>query len=68
LDLSSTASTGDTVPINGVFTIPLSGQSFQDLLGTVGGGGTVTASFSGQFTATASSVPEPGTLSMMAIG
>jgi hypothetical protein len=62
--------TNRSVPMNGVFTIPFSDQSFQDLLATVNGGGTVTASFSGQFTTTdaTSSTPEPGTLLMSAIG
>jgi hypothetical protein len=63
--------TGDSVPVNGLFTVPLSDQNFQDLLATVGGGGTVTSSFAAQFTTATSPVPpvpEPGTLSMLAIG
>jgi len=49
--------TGDSVPVSGVFTIPLSDQSFQSLLATVAGGGTVTSSFAAQFTTATSSVP-----------
>lgn len=63
--------TGDDVPVSGVFTIPLSDQNFQQFLGTIAGGGTVTSSFAAQFTTPTSPVPpvpEPGTLSMMAIG
>ncbi|MGB6429206.1 MAG: hypothetical protein WBF06_01365 [Candidatus Acidiferrales bacterium] len=62
--------TGDTVPVTGVFTIPLSDESFQKLLATIAGGGTVTSSFAAQFSTPAapSPAPEPGVLLMLAIG
>lgn len=63
--------TGDAIPVSGLFTIPLADESFQTLLATVVGGGTVSSSFAAQITtdtSSAPSVPEPGTLSMMAIG
>jgi hypothetical protein len=62
--------TGDTVPVLGVFTVPLSSQNFQQLLATTADGGTVTSSFAAQFTTEGSpeTAPESGTLSMMAIG
>ncbi len=64
--------TGNSVPINGVFTIPLSNESFQGLLETIGTGGTVTSSFAAQFTTAGTSspptMPEPGTLWMLVIG
>jgi hypothetical protein len=63
--------TDDTIPVSGVFTIPLPDESFQTMLTIVAGGGIVTSSFNAQITtdtSSAPSVPEPSTLSMMAIG
>jgi hypothetical protein len=61
--------TGDTAPITGLFTLPFSTDSFQDLLSTAGGGGSVTTSFAGQFTVVQTSpTPEPGTLIFMLAG
>jgi hypothetical protein len=63
--------TDTSTPVTGVFTVPLAGENFQTILATIAGGGTVSSSFAAQFTTDTSSVPpvpEPGTLSMMAIG
>jgi hypothetical protein len=63
--------TDDTIPVSGVFTITLPDESFQTMLTIVNGGGTVTSSFAAQIntdTSSVPSVPEPSTLSMMAIG
>ncbi len=68
--LEHDSSTGNTVAISGVFTIPLN-ESFQQLLTTIGTGGTVTSSFSGSLATETSpppSVPEPGTWTSIAIG
>jgi len=55
------SSTGDTVPITGVFTTQFSNENYQELLATVASGGTITTSFSAEFS-TSSPVPEPSTL------
>jgi len=51
--------TGQTIPIIATFAQPFTTQSFQELLATVEGGGTITTSFAGQLSAV---VPEPGSL------
>lgn len=58
--------TGQTVDLTGAFTTPFTNQNFQQLLATIGSGGTITTPFSAQF----STVPEPSTLIelMMGIG
>ncbi len=63
---------GNTIAISGVFTIPLN-ESFQQVLTTIGTGGTVTSSFSGSLAIESSpppppSVPEPNTWTSIAIG
>jgi hypothetical protein len=63
--------TGDTIPITGEFTMPLTNENFQELLDTTLGGGTVITSFSAQFTTssvTTGTVPEPGNLILMLAG
>jgi len=63
--------TEETIPAIGGFTIQLPTESFQSALAIVAGGGTITSSFAAQIstdTSSTPSVPEPGTLSMMAIG
>jgi hypothetical protein len=70
--LEADSLTGDTVAIDGVFTMPLN-ESFQQLVATMGSGGTVTTSYSASL-ATESSppppppVPEPSTWTFIAIG
>jgi len=65
------SSTGNTIAIDGVFTMPLN-ESFQRLLATMGSGGTVTTSFSASLATETSpppsSVPEPNTWALIAIG
>jgi hypothetical protein len=62
-------STGELTPFNGTFSAQFTSSpgttngSFQSLLGTISGGGTITTSYSSTFNATA--VPEPGTLTML---
>ncbi len=56
--------TGDTIAVTGAFTTPFSNESFQTLLTTVEGGGTVTTPFSAEF----STVPEPSTLVELMLG
>jgi len=63
--------TGNTVPITGTFTTPFSNMSFQDLLAVVDGappptGGTITTSFSAQFSTVPA--PEPSTLVELLMG
>jgi hypothetical protein len=68
LEVDSTTSA--TVPIDGVFTMPLN-ESFQQLLATMGSGGTVTTSFSASLETESSpppSVPEPTTWTFISIG
>ena len=63
--------TDETVPVIGIFTIQLANTNYQSVLATLAGDGTITSSFSAQITtgtASTPGVPEPGTLSMMAIG
>jgi hypothetical protein len=55
------SSTGDTIPITGAFTTPFSNESYQQILATVGSGGTITTAFSAEFS-TLPTVPEPSTL------
>jgi hypothetical protein len=64
LGLEIDSSTGDSIPIIGTFTTPFSDQSFQELLATVGAGGTVTTSFSAQFSTT----PEPSSAIELILG
>ena len=66
--------TGNTMAIDGVFTMPLN-ESFQQLLATMGSGGTVTTSFSASLATEAApppppppSVPEPNSWTFIAIG
>lgn len=55
--------------VQGVFTIPYSNLSYQQLLAAVSDGGTVGGSISASITATSpSAVPEPGTLSTALLG
>ena len=66
------SATGNTMAIDGVFTMPLN-ESFQQLLATTGSGGTVTTSFSASLATETSpppppSVPEPNTWTFIAIG
>lgn len=61
--------TDETVPVVGTFSTPFSNLNFQQILAIIGnapGGGTVTTSFSAQFTTTPS--PEPGTWIQLMIG
>jgi hypothetical protein len=64
--------TGDTIPITGEFNLPFAAQSFQELLATTGGGGTVTTSFSAQVatvdSGTTGTVPEPANVSYLLVG
>jgi hypothetical protein len=57
--------TGDTILVTGIFSTPFSTQSYQDILATIFGGGTVSTAFSAQFSTVS---PEPGTLVGLAIG
>jgi hypothetical protein len=64
--------TGDTIPITGEFTLPFTGQNFQELLATtVGDDGTVTTSFSAQFATigpVTGTVPEPAEVPYLLVG
>jgi hypothetical protein len=65
------STTGNTIPITGIFTTQFSNLSFQDLLATVDGappptGGTITTSFSAQFSTVPA--PEPSTLVELLMG
>jgi hypothetical protein len=65
--------TSTSIMIDGIFTIPLN-ASFQTVLATINGGGTVTSAFSASLATESSnnppppSVPEPNTWTSMAIG
>jgi hypothetical protein len=65
-------STGDTSPFTGIFTVQIVGQNYQDILATLGGGGTVSDTYFATFTADApvsgAPVPEPASLLMLAGG
>ena len=60
----------DPSPIDGyfvgTFTTQFTTQPYQTVLATVLGGGTVTASYSANFSVTA--IPEPATMSFLGIG
>jgi len=58
------STTGASVGITGEFSEPFTALNFQQILTTVGGGGTVTTAFGAQF----QTVPEPGTLGELMIG
>jgi len=63
------SSTGDTVPIIGVFTTPFSNESYQQILATVEGGGTITTAFSAEVSTSSTPViPEPSTLIQLMTG
>ena len=64
LGMEVDSTTGDTIPIIGTFTTPFTAMSFQELLLAVENGQTITTAFSAQF-ATVSSIPEPGTASLL---
>ncbi len=57
------ADDGPSQPFQGVYTTQFVGQTFQDLLGAIGGGGTVQASYSANLvTSVTPEVPEPSTM------
>jgi hypothetical protein len=65
-------STGELTPFNGTFTAQFTSNpgtqsgSYQNLLATIGSGGSITTSYSSTFVASA--VPEPGTTVMLLSG
>jgi hypothetical protein len=60
---------GNTIPILGTFTTPNVDQSFQQILTTIGTGGSVTTAFSANFFTLAPNVtPEPDTLVEITLG
>ena len=61
------SSTNTSIPIVGTFSTPFSNENFQEILDTIFSGGTVTTSFSAQFS-TVTATPEPGTSSLLLIG
>ena len=70
--LEADSTTSATILVSGVFTIPLN-ESFQQLLSTIQGSGTVTSSFSASLATESNpppppSVPEPNTWTSIAIG
>lgn len=70
MDVSGTVYSGTkasgTSNFTGIFTTQLADRSIEDIVSTLAGGGSIQATFSGAFTA--SSIPEPGTLTSFAIG
>lgn len=60
--------TGNTANVVGTFTTPFSDKTFQDILATIAGGGSITTSFSAQFAVTAVQTPEPGALQELMAG
>jgi hypothetical protein len=65
--------TGDSVAINGEFSIALASENYQQVLSTIAGGGTASSTFAGQFATSGpiiqgSPVPEPSTLFLLMIG
>jgi hypothetical protein len=59
--------TGNSIAVNGLFTLPISGENFQTLLGSIATGGSEVSSFSAQIF-TASPTPEPSTIGFLAVG
>lgn len=62
------ATTGNSVPIVGAFTMPFANMNYQEILAALDDGGSVTTSFSAQFatnstvTNSGPTIPEPATL------
>jgi hypothetical protein len=60
------SATGQNIAVNGLFTLPVAGETYQQLLSTIGTGGTETSSFSAQIftegSVNPSPTPEPSTL------
>jgi hypothetical protein len=56
--------TGDTIGVTGAFSTQFTSMNYQEVLGTVLSGGTVTTAFAGQLATT----PEPSTLIELSLG
>jgi len=61
------STTGDTIPVSGIFTMPFANKNLQEILGIIDGGGSVTTPFVAQFATSVENssgplVPEPSTL------
>jgi hypothetical protein len=64
--LTDTNNPGVQTPFTGIFTTQFEGMNFQQVVATIEGGGTVDASYSATFTATAT--PEPASMLTMLSG
>lgn len=60
--------TNDTTPVTGVFKATFPSLSFQDFLTVLAAGGTVTNTFTAQFSTPSSAIPEPSSLTQLMIG
>jgi hypothetical protein len=62
----SDGSSDPVSPFEGTFSTQFTNNSYQELLGTIGAGGSVQATYSANFIVTP--IPEPGTVSMLVLG